>query len=772
MFDLNDAGASASRFDLRDINQRLRGSAANWLPRLYPNEIMERDRRSMRCGDLSGRAPRGEGSCIIHLTGPRAGTGHDFATNQHAGPIKLIEHATSLKGKALIEEAARIAGATPIEVQPTRRKAKRDPAQDAERQMREIEHILSGCVPLAGSLAVRYLEGRGLPMPDCPDVLFHPDLTDRDTARGYNGLVAIVRNEKGERTGGIWRTFLSDDGTAKAPPGRKMLGTVTGGAVQLAPVGADGHLGVAEGVETSLAVMQLFGLPCWATLSTSGMRAWNPPANLRRVTIFADAGEPGIAAACVLAGRLAGFGIETAIREPLHGDDFNSDLMRGATMADYQEYSTAVIVPKDSDIIPPIGRAAPPRCYNKLIMTDAEIPQPRDLMANGSLILRSETCFEGRVRYDEHRGAIVCRDMPWNRESDWREWTDTDDNRLAEWAQLREVPLRPGTCAQAVDAVANDNKFHPIRDYLDSLHWDGVPRLDTWLSTYLGVEDTAYARAVGRCWMISGAARIRNPGCKVDHVLILEGDQRLRKSSALKALMRDPDWFSDDMEKMGTKDAAQGLRGKWLIEVAELSALNRSEVETVKAFVSRAVDHYRPSYGRRSQSIPRQSFFAGTTNAETYLADQTGNRRFWPVRCRPVDIRAIERDRNQLWAEADEAFRDGERWWLDDEMESQAADEQQARRIIDSWEEQVLAWADSQSGDITVSRILSECIDQPLERRDDKAQKRVSRILRAAGYKRVQARRNGQRVWIYERPSPPSPVREPDRPKTGDTITH
>jgi putative DNA primase/helicase len=263
--DLNEADEPSSHFDTYEIRERLAATAVNWLPSFFPNAIMARDRRSMRCGDLTGRAPSGEGSCIIHLVGPRAGTGHDFATNQHAGPIDLIEHATSLKGKALIEEAARIAGATPIEVQPTRRKAKRHPAQDAERQVREIEHILSGCVPLAGSLAVRYLEGRGLPTPDCPDVLFHADLTDRDTARGYNGLVAIVRNEKGERTGGILRVFLNDAGIAKASPGKKMLGPVAGGAVQLAPVGADGHLGVAEGLETSLAVMQLFGVPCWVS---------------------------------------------------------------------------------------------------------------------------------------------------------------------------------------------------------------------------------------------------------------------------------------------------------------------------------------------------------------------------------------------------------------------------------------------------------------------------------------------------------------------------
>jgi hypothetical protein len=291
MIDLNDTGAAAARYDLHDIDRRLRANAANWLPALYANAVMERDRRSMRCGDLTGWPASGEGSCIIHLSGERAGTGHDFAIDEHAGPIDLIRHVTGLQGKALFAEAARIAGVAPIE-------ARRKPRDDK----RQIERIVSACAPLAGSLAIRYLEGRGLRAPDCPDLLHCNDLTDGN--RQYDGIVAIVRDEKGERTGGILRIFLTDDGAAKAPPGKKMLGPVAGGAVQLAPVGADGHLGVAEGVETSLAVMQIFGVPCWATLSTSGMKRWNPPANVRRVTIFADAGEPGADAAFDLVPRI------------------------------------------------------------------------------------------------------------------------------------------------------------------------------------------------------------------------------------------------------------------------------------------------------------------------------------------------------------------------------------------------------------------------------------------------------------------------------------
>jgi putative DNA primase/helicase len=397
MLDLNDARASASRYDLRDIDQRLRASAANWLPSLYSNAVMEHDRRSMRCADLTGRAPSGEGSCIIHLAGERAGSGHDFATDKHAGPIDLIRYVTGLEGKELFAQAAEIAGVGPIEVQLMQRKPKADgvlgqPApkpqegasQGTGHQARQIERIISACVPLASSPAIRYLEGRGLRAPDCPDLLHCNDLTDGN--RQYDGLVAIVRNEKGERTGGILRIFLTDDATAKTAPGKKMLGAVAGGAVQLAPIGPDGHVGIAEGLETSLAVTQLFNVPCWASLSTSGMKRWVPPANVRRVTIFADAGEPGDEAAQALAERLRATGIECAIREPLHGDDFNDDLQRGVTVADYPKPDSSLPAVRNVEIVSAAGATR------------------QDMLTQDSVAFHFVQQADGKIRYCHSQG--------------------------------------------------------------------------------------------------------------------------------------------------------------------------------------------------------------------------------------------------------------------------------------------------------------------------------------------------------------------------------
>jgi hypothetical protein len=232
----------------------------------------------------------------------------------------------------------------------------------------------------------------------------------------------------------------------------------------------------------------------------------------------------------------------------------------------------------------------------KLVVTEKGVP--RDCLANGAIILRQDPAFVGRIRFDEHRQAIIGRDMPWRPGSSWRDWTDTDDLCFAEWCQLHNLPLTPRNAAHAVAVVANDHRVHPIREYLDGLKWDGVPRLDSWLTTYLGVnvpKDEAktrgvYVREVGRRWPIAAVARIYKPGCKVDTVPILEGPQGALKSSALAALVPNSAWFTDQISDLGTKDAAQDLNGKWIIELAELSAMRRNETERIKAFVSRASD--------------------------------------------------------------------------------------------------------------------------------------------------------------------------------------
>ena len=284
--------------------------------------------------------------------------------------------------------------------------------------------------------------------------------------------------------------------------------------------------------------------------------------------------------------------------------------------------------------------------------------------------------------------------MPWDGSDDPipRPWTDSDDVRAAEWLQHRELNVTPMTVSRSVGAMAREITVHPVRDHLGALAWDGVPRIETWACRYLGAEDTAFNRSVGALWLISAVARIFRPGVKADHMLVLEGPQGARKSTALKVLAGE-DWFTDELPDLGSKDAAMHMQGVWIIEIAELDAIGKAEVSRIKAFLTRTTDRFRPPYGRYTIEVPRQCVFAGTVNPDTYLRDETGNRRFWPVRCGTIDIDALARDRDQLWAEAVARFRAGAIWWLDTpELIEAASAEQEKRYQADAWDELIERW--------------------------------------------------------------------------------
>jgi predicted P-loop ATPase len=385
---------------------------------------------------------------------------------------------------------------------------------------------------------------------------------------------------------------------------------------------------------------------------------------------------------------------------------------------------------------------------------------------NACIALRAHPDVKGRIAYDEFAGCTYVRGpLPWDDRAH-RAWNQHDDLAATEWLQGLPAPDAIGVSSavarEAVERVAYDNRFHPVLEWLEGLEWDGTDRLDGWLTTYLGVQPTPLSAAIGRAFLISAVARIQKPGCKVDHMPVLEGPQGILKSTALRTLVGADDWFTDQVADLGTKDSCQDLRGKWLIEISELDAMRRSaEVERVKAYVSRQIDHYRPSYGRRSGDVPRQCVFAGSTNAEEYLSDATGGRRFWPVACGQIDLEGIGRDREQLWAEAVAAYHAGERWWLEDhELKRMAAEEQEARRIRHPWEPVIADWLDNPTkaadrdgtrlpleldGQVTTAQLLEHAIAKPVERQTTADLMAVGKILKLLGWKKHKA--HGRIVW-------------------------
>jgi predicted P-loop ATPase len=384
--------------------------------------------------------------------------------------------------------------------------------------------------------------------------------------------------------------------------------------------------------------------------------------------------------------------------------------------------------------------------------------------------------------FDEFRQEVLIRrQLPWDEQQPRlsRAWTDTDDVRCAEWLQRRELNVGPTTVSRAAGAVAREIRIHPVRDYLATLRWDGAPRLAEWTVIYLGAGDTELNRAFGARWMISGVARVMQPGCKVDHMLILEGPQGAKKSSAIKTLA-GAEWFTDELAEIGSKDAAQQMRGIWIVEFAELDAISRAEVSRIKAFLTRTTDRYRPPYERYVITTPRQCIFAGSVNPETYLRDETGNRRFWPVRCGTIDLDALARDRDQLWAEAVARYREGAIWWLDEPaLVASAKAEQDQRYQADAWDARIDRWLvyerrrvnrgyvgyddwqDEESEravpltDVSIGEILEGALGIEAARWTRADQMRVAAYLKARSWVRYQARigagRESPREWRYRR---------------------
>jgi putative DNA primase/helicase len=332
VIDLNDvapAHVQTARYDLDLIVQRLRETAESWVPRLFPNGKRVGD--EWRLANIRGDAPRNTGSCVITLRGPHAGDWIDFDGNEGGGPISAIEASTGLSGRDLIIEAADIAGVQPGAPARQTPAAKPAPKRDAAR---DIAHILSLALPVAGTSAADYLVGRGLAIPADADLLFHSDLTHWETKTGYPALLGQVRDRSGEVIG-LHRTYLSQGAGAvrKAPVAKPkmMLGRIAGGAVRLGPVGPDGRVGLCEGIETGLAVMTARpDLPVWATLSTSGLEQVDLPPAAQRVLVLADndASGAGLRAADAAARRLRALGRDVAIaRPPEEGQDFNDLLL-------------------------------------------------------------------------------------------------------------------------------------------------------------------------------------------------------------------------------------------------------------------------------------------------------------------------------------------------------------------------------------------------------------------------------------------------------------
>jgi predicted P-loop ATPase len=327
--------------------------------------------------------------------------------------------------------------------------------------------------------------------------------------------------------------------------------------------------------------------------------------------------------------------------------------------------------------------------------------------------------------------------------------TDEDITEIQEWLQLHGLPtVSRDTVYQAVELICWENRFHPVKDYFEAITWDSTERLDDWLTDCFGVEKTEYAMAVGRMFLIGMVARIYEPGCQADYMLILEGPQGIRKSTACRVIAGE--WFSDSLpENVASKDAALHLRGKWLVEIPELHAFSKSETAALKAFITRREDIYRPPYGRKEVHRPRQNLFVGTTNKQSYLQDPTGARRFWPVRTTEIDIELLSILRHQLFAEALVRYRRSEHWWPDPDFESQhMTPEQETRFESDLWEEPITDYLCRNAiRKTTVFQLARDALNSETKQIGTHDQRRITSILEHLGWQRGNRTEKG-RWWV------------------------
>lgn len=367
------------------------------------------------------------------------------------------------------------------------------------------------------------------------------------------------------------------------------------------------------------------------------------------------------------------------------------------------------------------------------------------------------------IRYNEFTQDIeFTRIAPWHHNGYRRYWSDSDDTFLQYYLENKlNYQAQETTVIKAVQAVAEVRRYHPVKQWLESAVWDGVPRIDTWLTKYLGVDDNEYTREVGRLVLYGAIHRIYSPGCKFDYVLVLEGKTGIGKSTAIEIL--GGNWYSSGTIDFHNKDTVDLLRGKWIIEMAEMDVMSKSEVSAAKAFITRQVDRARLAFTRRTKDFPRQCIFIGTINPNGtgYLKDDTGNRRYWPILCKAeegkpmMNLKELKNDVEQLWAEAVQRCKNNEAhlYMKNVEVAKMAEEEQELRRPMDEWVGAIIHWAiDNDIQETSPLKIWVEALGGSPNKFGKLEQMRLASILKAdLKWEQVQRRVGGVQTRVYKR---------------------
>lgn len=420
--------------------------------------------------------------------------------------------------------------------------------------------------------------------------------------------------------------------------------------------------------------------------------------------------------------------------------------------------------PEPTPVAEPSQGVKDPEWVSKLLTNREGV---KATLRNIVLMLRNTDEWDGVLGYCEFSYRIIKRKPPpcGGRTG---EWENVDTLHLKDWlGEHHAITPTNHEIDDAVLMIAKDNAFHPIREYLSALQWDGKERLNHWLRDALEADgESEYLAAVGRKFLLGAVARIMRPPVKMDNVLILEGNQGRGKSTLVRVLFNN--WYSETSFDIGAKDGYQHIQGIWGVELPELDSFNKAESTAAKSFFTALTDRFRPPYGRNMEEFARQCVFIGTTNQDQYLKDYSGNRRYWPVYCNKVDVGIIERDRDQLWAEAMYLLNEGDPWWVEaDSEESELFIKHQDRRMLgDPWDALISEWLDDvgqlQTDFFTASTIITSACKKDPGHQTRQDEMRIAPIMKSLGWiptrKRITEDGSTQKRMVRGYKRPPRPA--------------
>lgn len=722
----------------------------DWLPggRVVGNEF--------ECGNLSGVAGR---SLRVNL---RSGKWADFSSNEKGGD--LISLYAAIKGISQIEAYRQLGGASPKASVPNGNGHHHHPPSESD--------AASLVPPPKGTKKPDFVHRR------------HGSATKVWAYRDGTGAVLyfIARYDGPERKQFIPWSWRSDGKWVNKawPEPRPLYG------LELLAAHPERAVMVVEGEKAADAARSIAGHVYNVVTWQGGSLAWKKtdltPLYGKKILLWPDADEPGVEAMY----RVGMFLVEHCVEikqinpAPEQGGWDAADAL--AAGMDWQKFKAwagpraeirKVTMPEqtvkkpaakrsDVEVLPARGDA--PELHIQVTNTNEPAAAPVSLHAawenmglamtqksgpiinvdNVVRILEGWPALKDVVWFDEFHQRVLT-----NKDNDGkiREWRDVDDIDLTVYLQ-RELGLPKMTekvVRSAVELYSFRHTRNEPRDWMEKLIWDRSPRIDHFFAQALGADDSEYTLAASRNFWLAMIARVYRPGCKFDNMVVLEGHQGKFKSSALNLI--GGEWFMEATETIGTKDFLQSLNGKLLVEIAELDGFSKADVRTIKKTISCRVDTYRASFGRRATDFKRRCVFVGTTNEDEYLEDSTGGRRFWPIKIGNIDLALIVEHRDQLFAEAVARFKAGEEWW---QMPAVAAEEQEARRRGDAWEDLVLPYLSGKEKVRLAEVALDSALKIDAAHFDKRSQMRLGAVMRALGWERKLSRSGSkvEKVWF------------------------